>query len=90
MHTLIIGKSPFETQDIKSTYNKIKSNDYSFPENMFISQAGKALITEILQASPLKRPSLDKILAHEFFNQFTSVSEYLPISTMICHIACPT
>jgi polo-like kinase 1 len=83
-YTLIIGKPPFETQDVKTTYKKIKMNSYSFPEGAVISEAGRSLITEILNTDPLKRPSLDQILAHDFFNQGTSIPKLLPTSTLAC------
>ena len=34
IYTLLIGKPPFETAEVKSTYKKIKMNNYSFPENV--------------------------------------------------------
>ena len=33
IYTLIIGKPPFETRDVKTTYKRIKMNAYTFPEN---------------------------------------------------------
>jgi polo-like kinase 1 len=84
MYTLIIGKPPFETQDVKTTYKRIKMNAYSFPEGAVISEAAKSLITEILNTDPLKRPGLDQILAHDFFNQGTSIPKLLPTSTLAC------
>jgi polo-like kinase 1 len=44
IYTLLIGKPPFETSDVKTTYKKIKQNSYSFPENSKISAQGKDLI----------------------------------------------
>lgn len=43
VYTLIIGKPPFETPDVKTTYKKIKAGAYSFPvflikRNMFLFQ----------------------------------------------------
>ena len=32
LYTLIIGKPPFETTDVKLTYNRIRKNQYTFPE----------------------------------------------------------
>ena len=84
IYTLIIGKPPFETQDVKTTYKRIKMNAYSFPETAVISDAAKALITEILVTDPLKRPSLDQILTHNFFNQGISIPKLLPSSTLAC------
>ena len=40
-YTLLIGKPPFETNDVKATYKKIKLNQYSFPEGVSISQEAK-------------------------------------------------
>lgn len=84
IYTLIIGKPPFETQDVKTTYKRIKMNSYTFPEGAVYSEAAKSLITEILCTDPLKRPSLDQILAHDFFNQGTSIPKLLPTSTLAC------
>jgi polo-like kinase 1 len=67
IYTLIIGKPPFETQDVKTTYKRIKMNSYSFPENAVISDSAKNLIQEILVTDPSKRPALDQILIHDFF-----------------------
>jgi polo-like kinase 1 len=83
-YTLIIGKPPFETQDVKATYKRIKANNYSFPEGAVISEYAKSLITEILLTDPVKRPSLDQILAHDFFNQGNSIPKLLPTSTLAC------
>lgn len=67
MYTLIIGKPPFETSDVKTTYRRIRMNAYTFPEHVTISEPAKGLITLILNLEPTKRPSLDQILDHEFF-----------------------
>jgi len=61
-YTLIIGKPPFETPDVKTTYKKIKMNSYNFPEHVPISDAARNLITKILIPDPTKRPNLDDIL----------------------------
>ena len=34
IYTLIIGKPPFETNDVKTTYKKIRMNQYSFPDTV--------------------------------------------------------
>ena len=84
IYTLIIGKPPFETRDVKTTYKRIKMNAYSFPETAIISESAKNLITQILVTDPSKRPSLDQILTHDFFNQGTSIPKLLPTSTLAC------
>ncbi len=37
LYTLIIGKPPFETSDVKTTYRRIRINAYNFPELVPIS-----------------------------------------------------
>jgi polo-like kinase 1 len=48
IYTLLIGKPPFETQDVKTTYQKIKRNQYAFPEHVKITKQAKSLVSSIL------------------------------------------
>ncbi|KAL4471341.1 hypothetical protein ABPG72_011118 [Tetrahymena utriculariae] len=75
-------KPPFETHDVKTTYRKIKSNTYSFPDHAPIPDSAKALIQLILQQDPGKRPILDEILAHPFINNGGTIPRLLPVSTL--------
>ena len=49
MYTVLVGKPPFETSDIKATYKRIKSNQYSFPDTVPVSDDARDLIESILQ-----------------------------------------
>ena len=82
MFTLLCGKPPFETRDVKTTYSKIKAADYSFPENCKISKEAKNLIRKILVVDPKSRPSLKDILLDDFFNQGIAIPKLLPTSTL--------
>lgn len=68
IYTLIIGKPPFETTDVKATYRRIKQISYTFPEHINISDAARDLIQRILNGDPSRRPNLDEIMNHEFLN----------------------
>ena len=61
---MIIGKPPFETPDVKTTYKKIRANNYNFPDTVPISDNARNLITKILNLEPSKRPNIDDILNH--------------------------
>jgi polo-like kinase 1 len=83
-YTLLVGKPPFETSDVKTTYRRIRMNAYSFPDHVPLSESSKSLISKILVTEPGKRPTLDDILAHEFFHQGNSIPKLLPPSTLAC------
>ncbi|CAG9334905.1 unnamed protein product [Blepharisma stoltei] len=80
-YTLLVGKPPFETADVKTTYRRIKMNAYNFPDHVPVSDEAKALISSILINDPLKRPSLDDILESPFFTK-NSFPKLLPASTL--------
>jgi len=84
IYTLLIGKPPFETPEVKTTYKKIRLNSYSFPDHVAISDSAKNLITKILNLDPALRPKLDDIQAHEFLNQGGTIPKNLPLSTLTC------
>ncbi|XP_068427661.1 serine/threonine-protein kinase PLK3 [Clinocottus analis] len=67
MYTLMCGKPPFETLDLKETYKCIKDVRYNLPSSL--SPAAQKLISSILQKNPGDRLALDQILNHEFFTK---------------------
>ena len=52
IYTMLVGKPPYETSDVKTTYQRIKKNQYHFPEHIRISRQAKSLIQGILQLDP--------------------------------------
>jgi len=55
LYTLLIGKPPYESKDVKSTYQRILANQYSFPTHIYISDHSRDLISCLLQSCPRKR-----------------------------------
>lgn len=84
IYTLLIGKPPFETSDVKTTYKKIRMNAYTFPENVKYSKEIKSLICNILNLDPAKRPNLTQILEHDFFHMGVAIPKSLPAYTLAC------
>ena len=82
IYTLLVGKPPFETREVKTTYNKIKKADFSFPITCKISLAAKNIIKKILILDPKKRPTLNNILSDEFFNLGIAIPKLLPLTTL--------
>jgi polo-like kinase 1 len=83
IYTLIVGKPPFETSDVKTTYNRIRKIAYAFPDNVVVSDAARDLISRILIGDPTQRPTLDEICAHEFLTRNT-IPKALPSSLLAC------
>ncbi|KAG5841322.1 serine/threonine-protein kinase PLK2b [Anguilla rostrata] len=91
MYTMLLGKPPFETCNLKETYRCIREARYTLPSTL--SLPARQLIASMLAKNPQDRPSLENILTHEFFTQgFTP--ERLPAScchsTPDFHLSSPT
>lgn len=82
LYALVVGKPPFETADVKMTYDKIKKCTYSFPDHIDLSENVRNLITRIFNIEPSKRPSLDQILEHPFLNNGQDIPRTMHISTL--------
>ncbi|KAG0021749.1 Cell cycle serine/threonine-protein kinase cdc5/MSD2 [Podila clonocystis] len=67
MYTLLIGKPPFQTSEVKAIYRKIRNNDYVFPDEYPISDEARNLVSALLTPSPASRPSVSAVLNHPFF-----------------------
>lgn len=84
IYTMLVGKPPFETSDVKTTYKKIRMNSYTFPDNIKCSKEAKDLISCILHLDPAKRPNLTQILEHDFFHMGVAIPKSLPAYTLAC------
>lgn len=83
-YTMLIGKPPFETSDVKTTYQRIKKNVYSYPDSVPLSNQAKDMINQILQTDPAARLTIDQIMEHDFFKIPRSIPKNLPPSTLAC------
>lgn len=77
LYTCLVGKPPYEAKDVKATYQRILANEYSFPRDIHISDAGKDIIRRMLQSRPEDRPSLSEIAGHPFFTE-SNIPHSLP------------
>ena len=79
--TLLVGKPPFETSDVKSTYRKIRMNTYAFPEHVSVSDEAKNFVRGILVTEPSLRPGVDELLSHSFLNR-NGIPKLMPLSSL--------
>lgn len=70
VYTLIIGRPPFETEDVKETYKRIKSNSYTYPTHVYVSDISKDFIDRLLVIDPTKRLSVEEMKNHPFIKDF--------------------
>ena len=78
---MLVGRPPFETENIKSTYHKIKTNDYRIPSTSMLSEEAKALIKLTLNGDPKLRPSLEEIRSHPYMSR-GFLPAFLPVSAL--------
>lgn len=69
LYTLVIGRPPFQTKEVKAIYKRIRDNEYEFPNDSSISIHVQELIQQILTPDPSKRPTLHEIVDHQFFTE---------------------
>ncbi|KAK9968807.1 hypothetical protein ABG768_003111 [Culter alburnus] len=82
MYTMLLGRPPFETTNLKETYRCIREARYSMPSSL--SPQAKHLISSMLAKNPVDRPQLDDILRHDFFCQGFTPDR---LSANCCHAA---
>ncbi len=82
LYTWLIGKPPFETSDVSTTYRRIRDSVYYFPDKVPLSDEAKDLIKRMLQKNPDMRPSLDEISQHPFFTRHLTPTQ-LPSTALV-------
>lgn len=82
IYIMLIGRAPFETQDLETTYKRINNAEFTFPCHINLSESSKNFIREILVVDPDKRLKLETIMDHEFFKEDYPL--LMPESTLIC------
>ncbi|KAH9930802.1 kinase-like domain-containing protein [Amylocystis lapponica] len=71
LYTLVVGRPPFQTKDVKAIYKRIRDNEYEFPADRVVSSQVQELVQKILTPDPQQRPMLHKIVEHVFFTAGT-------------------
>lgn len=66
LYTCLIGKPPFETKSVRSTYKKILANEWSFPEDFAVSDDIMILMENMLVIDPKNRASVEELLDDPF------------------------
>jgi polo-like kinase 1 len=80
LYAMIVGRPPFETKEVKTTYWKIQNTSYEYPEDIHISVEAKHLIDSILVFDPKDRLNLEQIRSHPFITKCHFIPSILPIA----------
>jgi len=67
LFTLLVGKPPFETPNIKETYSRIRRVEYR-PDNPFVPDYAQDFIRKLLLRDPQRRMTAKQALGHNFFS----------------------
>ncbi|OBZ65532.1 Cell cycle serine/threonine-protein kinase CDC5/MSD2 [Grifola frondosa] len=79
LYTLVVGRPPFQTKDVKAIYKRIRDNEYEFPAERAVSRPVQELVQQILTPDPQQRPTLHEIVDHSWFTAGI-VPGYIPTS----------
>ena len=81
LYCMLVGKLPFDDEDIKVLYKHIKSAKYIIPN--FLSNSAKDLLKKILNCNPNKRIRLEDIKKHPFYLMGEKNKNYLDRGILI-------
>lgn len=80
LYTLLVGKPPFDTSEVKSTLTRVVMAKYELPH--FLSAEAKDLIDSLLKKNPKERIRLEQILDHPFLKLY-SVTNNVPVHSRL-------
>ena len=72
LYTLLVGRPPFDTENIKSTLNKVVNVQFEIPSHLSID--AQDLIFSLLKKEPDQRLKLFDILRHPFISNHNSAN----------------
>ena len=83
IYTLLVGKSPFESDNINKTYEKIKRGKFSFPDYFEITKEAKNLLLNLLKVNQYQRLKIFQAMQHPFFLVGGLIPRSLPLDTLV-------
>jgi serine/threonine protein kinase len=81
LYSLLVGRTPFETNEVEVIYRRIKAGQYSWPGHLPIGADAVNLVTRLLASEPADRPTAAAAGAHPFVAG-VGRPQFLPLSTL--------
>ncbi|GLV35155.1 Sak kinase [Carabus blaptoides fortunei] len=76
LYTLLVGRPPFDTSEVKSTLTRVVMAKYDLPT--YLSPEAKDLIDSLLKKNPKDRICINQILDHPFIKLHTTAANIVP------------
>lgn len=76
LYSFLVGRPPFESAEVKSTFEKVSRAQYYLP--VWLSAAVKDLLSRLIVHDPDQRLSSSQVLQHPFFKKQPSAPEAAP------------
>ncbi len=76
LYALLCGSLPFDDENIRALFRKIKSGSYSIPSH--VSPGARELLQRMLIVDPLKRMTIPQVMQHPWYRQHLPL--YLSLS----------
>lgn len=76
LYALLCGSLPFDDENIRALFRKIKGGIYSIPSH--VSPGARDLLSKMLVVDPLKRASISQVMQHSWYRQHLPL--YLSLS----------
>lgn len=80
LYTLLVGRPPFDTSEVKSTLTRVVMAKYELPS--YLSAEAKDLIDLLLKKNPKERIKLDQIPEHPFLKLYSNTNA-APVSSRL-------
>lgn len=68
LYTLLVGRPPFDTNEVASTHNRVVAGHYVMPDH--ITMEAKDLLFRLLQKNPKDRIPIEDVLKHPFMIKY--------------------
>lgn len=76
LYTLLVGKLPFEDDNLGNLYRKIQSGVFHMP--LWLSKDARSMISCMLQVNPRNRITVQQLLKHPWINAYKA-SDFIEI-----------
>ena len=83
---MLTGKQPFQVEDRKETYRRVRHRIFEWPSRPALSEAARNFVESVWRRNPAKRPTPEALLEHPFITEPSGAAEDLMLSRSISFV----